>query len=64
MTERGAATYDSIDAKQAAWINELARGLTPRDLETARRVLDEFCGRLEADGEAAAGAKREEDSDG
>jgi DNA-binding MarR family transcriptional regulator len=64
MTERGAATYDSIDAKQAAWINELARGLTPRDLETARRVLDKLCGGLEADGEAAAGAKREEDSDG
>jgi DNA-binding MarR family transcriptional regulator len=54
MTKRGGATYDSIDAKQAMWINELTRGLARRDLETARGVLDELCRRLEVHGGRAA----------
>ena len=56
MTRRGGATYDSIDAKQTMWINELTRGLARRDLETARSVLDELCRRLEARGGLAASA--------
>src|SRR5262245_3924999 len=64
MTKRGGATYDSIDAKQAMWINDLTRGLARRDLETARRVLDELCRRLEAREGRVARAGEGRDSDG
>lgn len=64
MTKRGSATYDSIDAKQTLWINELTRGLPRRDLETARRVLEELSRRLEARGERAATAGAEGGTDG
>jgi DNA-binding MarR family transcriptional regulator len=54
-TEPGRAKYEAIDARQAAWVNRLVRGIGRSDLETAGRVLDELCRRLEADGAAAAG---------
>jgi DNA-binding MarR family transcriptional regulator len=49
LTERGSAKYEAIDARQAEWINRLARGIARSDIETARRVLDELCVRLEDD---------------
>jgi DNA-binding MarR family transcriptional regulator len=48
LTDPGRATYEAIDELQAAWVDRLARGLAPSDLETAARVLDEICRRLEA----------------
>ncbi|HEY3022433.1 MAG TPA: MarR family transcriptional regulator [Actinomycetota bacterium] len=48
LTVSGSAKYEAIDARQAAWINRLARGIRRADLETARKVLDDLCRRLEA----------------
>jgi DNA-binding MarR family transcriptional regulator len=48
LTTSGRAKYEAIDARQAAWINGLARGIGRSDMETAGRVLDELCRRLEA----------------
>jgi DNA-binding MarR family transcriptional regulator len=49
VTKQGSAKYEAIDARQAAWINRLARGIARSDIETAARVLDELCRRLEDD---------------
>jgi DNA-binding MarR family transcriptional regulator len=48
MTELGEARYRAMDEKQAVWVNELAAGLRPSELETTARVLGELCKRLEA----------------
>jgi hypothetical protein len=40
---------------QVAWVNGLASGLDRSDLETAARVLDELCRRLEEDREEEGG---------
>jgi DNA-binding MarR family transcriptional regulator len=48
LTELGSAKYRAIDEQQAGWVSELAAGLRPRDLQTASRVLDELCARLES----------------
>jgi DNA-binding MarR family transcriptional regulator len=50
LTKSGSAKYEAIDARQATWINRLARGIGRADLDTARKVLDELSRRLEADG--------------
>ncbi|HET7869245.1 MAG TPA: helix-turn-helix domain-containing protein [Actinomycetota bacterium] len=49
MTKQGSVKYEAIDARQVAWINRLARGIPRSDIETAVRVLDELCRRLEDD---------------
>lgn len=54
LTERGGAMYEAIDRRQVAWVNRLARGIGRSELETAGRVLDELCRRLDAD--AATGS--------
>lgn len=51
LTTSGSAKYEAIDARQATWVNRLVRGIGRADLDTARKVLDELCRRLEADGE-------------
>ena len=48
LTERGRATYQAINLKQAAWVSRLAAGLTAAELDTTERVLGELCTRLEA----------------
>jgi DNA-binding MarR family transcriptional regulator len=48
-TKQGSARYEAIDARQAAWVNRLTRGIARSDIETASSVLDELCRRLEAD---------------
>jgi DNA-binding MarR family transcriptional regulator len=50
LTKRGSARYEAIDARQAVWINRLARGIARSDIDTASSVLDELSRRLEADG--------------
>jgi DNA-binding MarR family transcriptional regulator len=49
LTVSGRAKYEAIDARQAVWINRLARGIGRSDIETARGVLVELCRRLEAE---------------
>lgn len=49
LTARGRATYQAVDRKQAAWVNQLAAGLAGADLDTAACVLGELSTRLEGD---------------
>jgi DNA-binding MarR family transcriptional regulator len=49
LTERGRTTFQAVDQKQAAWVNQLAAGLARSDLDTAARILGGLCTRLEAD---------------
>jgi DNA-binding MarR family transcriptional regulator len=49
LTTSGRAKYEAIDARQAVWVNRLARGIGRSDLETAHSVLVGLCRRLEAD---------------
>jgi DNA-binding MarR family transcriptional regulator len=50
LTERGAASYSAIDGRQAEWVNRLVAGIGRNELDTAARVLDELCRRLETNG--------------
>jgi DNA-binding MarR family transcriptional regulator len=52
LTERGGAAYAAMDARQATWVNRISAGIGTTELETAARILDELCRRLEADGAA------------
>jgi DNA-binding MarR family transcriptional regulator len=52
LTERGSEAYAAMDARQAAWVNRIAAGISSAELETAARVLDELCRKLEAEGSA------------
>ncbi len=47
MTTAGQEAYQAVDRRQAAWVNELADGLKPRELETTVRVLQTLCRELE-----------------
>jgi DNA-binding MarR family transcriptional regulator len=58
LTEQGGATYEAIDRRQVAWVNRLARGIGRPDLETAGRVLDELCRKLDADAVAGSDGTR------
>jgi DNA-binding MarR family transcriptional regulator len=49
LTEAGRRVYAAIDREQAAWVNELARGITRSDLAAARRVLHDLVDRLETE---------------
>jgi DNA-binding MarR family transcriptional regulator len=48
ITSRGSELYWGLDGDQAVWVNDLARGIGRKDLDTTRRVLDELVHRLEA----------------
>jgi DNA-binding MarR family transcriptional regulator len=48
LTEHGRARHHAISQQQAAWVSQLAAGLTSAELDTAERVLGELCTRLEA----------------
>lgn len=49
LTKQGVARYRAIDARQAVWVNGLARGIARSDLDAAVLVLDELSRRLEDD---------------
>jgi DNA-binding MarR family transcriptional regulator len=51
MTPAGAVAYETIDRRQAVWVDRLAKGITRSDLETTARVLQELCRRLEVQGD-------------
>ena len=61
LTERGRAAVRALDAKQAAWINQLVAGLRSADLSVTARVLGELCARLDA---ARGQPEQEGDDDG
>jgi DNA-binding MarR family transcriptional regulator len=61
LTELGQARYGALDEKQAVWVNELAAGLRPSELETTARVLGELCARLEASSRTQPQRSRGED---
>ena len=48
LTELGKRKFATVDRRQVAWVNKLASGLDRSDLETAARVLETLCTRLEA----------------
>lgn len=47
LTELGQRKFAAVDRRQVAWVNKLASGLDRSDLETAARVLETLCTRLE-----------------
>jgi DNA-binding MarR family transcriptional regulator len=47
LTDRGRSAYESLDRRQAAWVNELADGIDANKLAAAARVLGELSERLE-----------------
>jgi DNA-binding MarR family transcriptional regulator len=47
LTDRGRRAYESLDRRQAAWINDLADGIDANELATTARVLGELSERLE-----------------
>jgi DNA-binding MarR family transcriptional regulator len=49
LTESGRSRYAAIDRRQTGWVNRLARGIGPSQLDAAARVLSELCARLEAE---------------
>jgi DNA-binding MarR family transcriptional regulator len=49
LTPRGRATWAAMDKHQTEWVNQLAEGLRSSKLLGAARVLEELCGRLEAE---------------
>jgi DNA-binding MarR family transcriptional regulator len=49
LTPRGTAAYRRLERRQARWADALAADLGRGDLETAARVLEQFCARLEDD---------------
>lgn len=51
LTEAGATAYAALDARQAAWVNRVADGIDPAELETTTRVLEELSRRLESSDE-------------
>jgi DNA-binding MarR family transcriptional regulator len=51
LTEAGRTTYAALDGRQGAWVSKLASGIDRSELETAVRVLDELCRRLEGESE-------------
>lgn len=55
LTTSGRAKYEAINARQALWVDRIARGMGRSDIETAQGVLDELCRRLETDGAGGGG---------
>jgi DNA-binding MarR family transcriptional regulator len=47
LTEAGEAAYAAVDRKQVKWANRLGAGIPEADLDTAERVLEALCLRLE-----------------
>jgi DNA-binding MarR family transcriptional regulator len=46
-TRAGQVAYDTLDRRQATWVNQLSAALDHRDLEITARVLQALCQRLE-----------------
>jgi DNA-binding MarR family transcriptional regulator len=56
LTDAGVVAHAAVSRKQVDWVNRVGAGIAEADLETATRVLDTLCRRLEqedANGQAA-----------
>lgn len=47
LSKRGRSTYAELERVQAYWANQLAKGLSAKELAAAKRVLDLLAERLE-----------------
>ena len=47
LTEAGEAAYAAVDRKQVKWANQIGAGIPNADLDTAERILEALCRRLE-----------------
>jgi DNA-binding MarR family transcriptional regulator len=56
LTELGNRRYAEVDARQADWVNRLARGIGRGELDTAAQVLAELSARLEVETESERSA--------
>lgn len=46
MTTRGQQAFDGLTARQVPWVNELARGMSPREVDVAIDLLQRIVERL------------------
>jgi DNA-binding MarR family transcriptional regulator len=51
LTEKGRRTFDAAMELQAPWVNDLANGLSVKEIETVHRVLTALRKKLEGDDE-------------
>lgn len=51
LTGRGKSTFDETERLQAPWVNSLAKGLSIKDIATAKQVADALRERLEKEAE-------------
>jgi DNA-binding MarR family transcriptional regulator len=51
LTEKGRRSFDAAMELQAPWVNDLASGLSVKDIETVHRVLTALRKKLEGDDE-------------
>jgi DNA-binding MarR family transcriptional regulator len=56
LTEKGRRTFDAAMELQAPWVNDLANGLSVKEIETVHRVLTALRKKLEGDDEPEARA--------
>ncbi|MEM8812479.1 MAG: MarR family transcriptional regulator [Pseudomonadota bacterium] len=54
LTPKGKKLYETAMARQVPWVNALSSGLKPKDIATAKRVIDQLKTRLEQQAENAA----------
>ena len=48
LTKRGKDAFEAATRLQVPWVNDLADGVSVKDLATTQKVVAELCGRLEA----------------
>ncbi|MET0739939.1 MAG: MarR family transcriptional regulator [Candidatus Nanopelagicales bacterium] len=48
LTDRGAAAYEALAKRQTEWVNDLADGLDPDELDAAAGMLEALCERLDS----------------
>ena len=51
LTDKGRQVYDAAGRLQVPWVNDLADGLSVKDIETTHRVISLLRDRLEGNGE-------------
>ncbi len=53
LTVKGQKVFDAAMALQIPWVNGLSKGLKPKDIVTAKRVIDLLKARLEQENEVS-----------
>jgi len=52
LTKKGRKLFDAAIALQVPWVNALAEGLKPKDIATAKSVIDQLKSRVDLMGKA------------